>query len=78
MLGLGNSATYGLGWTIKQVTVREVIAEKKLALCVDTEGQRIEVTTGIQRTGIEVEVGQQWLVDRTYGHWSFAAKLDLT
>jgi len=77
MLGPGNAASYGLGWTVKQVTIRELIAGKKKALCVDTEGQRIEVTTAIQRTGIELEVGQRWLVDRTYGHWTFAAKLDL-
>lgn len=77
MLGLGNSASYGLGWTVKQVTVRELVEGKKMALCVDTEGQRIEVTTAIQRTGITLEVGQKWLIDRTYGHWSFAAKLEL-
>lgn len=77
MLGPANAASYGIGWTIKHVTIREIIADRKLALCADTDGQRIEVTTAIQRTGIELAVGQQWLVDRTYGRWSFAAKLDL-
>lgn len=76
-MGPGNAASYGLGWTVKQVTIRELVTEKKMALCVDTEGQRIEVTTVVQRTGIALEVGQVWLIDRTYGHWSFAAKLDL-
>ncbi|MGA5598423.1 hypothetical protein ACPCSE_29735 [Streptomyces cellulosae] len=74
---MSNPATHGLGWTVKQVTVRELVPGRKLALCVDTEGQRIEVTTAIQRTGIELAEGQVWLVDRTFGHWSFAARLDL-
>jgi hypothetical protein len=78
MMGPGNSATHGIGWTAKQVKVRSLVAGKKLALCVDTEGQQIEVTTAIHRTGITPEVGQDWLVDRTYGMWSFAAWLDLT
>jgi hypothetical protein len=73
MMGPGNAATYGIGWTTKQVTVRELIAAKKLAVCVDTEGQHLEVTTAIHRTGITPQVGQTWLVDRTYGAWSFAA-----
>lgn len=78
MMGPGNAATHGIGWTVKQVRVRELVAGKKLALCVDTEGTQIEVTTAIQRTGITLEVGQDWLIDRTYGSWSFAARLNLT
>jgi hypothetical protein len=78
MIGPGNAATHGIGWTVKQVKVRELVEGKKLALCVDTEGNQIEVTTAILRTGITLEVGQNWLVDRTYGGWSFAAMIDLT
>lgn len=78
MLGPGNAATYGIGWTVKQVKVRELIPAKRMALCVDTEGQYVEVSTAIRRTGITPEVGQDWLIDRTYGTWSFAAQIDLT
>jgi hypothetical protein len=77
MMGSGNSATHGIGWTVKQVKVRELVTGKKLALCVDTEGTQVEVTTAIHRTGITPQEGQTWLVDRTYGGWSFAAWLDL-
>jgi hypothetical protein len=78
MMGPGNSATHGIGWTVKQVKVRELVAGRKLALCIDDTGTYIEVTTAIHRTGITPEVGQDWLIDRTYGTWSFAARLDLT
>jgi hypothetical protein len=76
MRGPGNAASYGLGWTIKQVKVKEILTEKRMAICIDTEGQYLEATTAIHRTGIELEVGQTWVVDRTYGIWSFAARLD--
>jgi hypothetical protein len=77
MMGPGNAATHGIGWTIKQVKVQSLVPAKKLALCVDTEGQILEVTTALHRTGITPVVGQTWLVDRTYGAWSFAAWWDL-
>jgi hypothetical protein len=78
MMGPGNAATHGIGWTVKQVKVSSILTDKKFALCVDTEGQQLEVTTAIHRTGITPVVGQTWLVDRTYGVWSFAAWVDLT
>jgi hypothetical protein len=71
-------ATYGIGWTIKQVVIREVLADKGIALCVDTEGQYIEVRTGLQRTGIKPKVGQSWLVDRDMGVWTFGALIAAT
>lgn len=73
MLAPGSAATHGIGWTIKQVVVREVLADKGIALCVDTEGQYIEVRTGLQRTGITPVAGQSWLVDRDMGFWTFGA-----
>ncbi|MFE0490202.1 hypothetical protein [Streptomyces griseoaurantiacus] len=78
MQGPGNAATYGLGWTVKQVKIKEIRTDRKLAVCVDTEGQYLDVTTALHRTGITPEVGQVWMVDRTYGTWSFAAWLELT
>ncbi|MEU9405617.1 hypothetical protein AB0E08_07920 [Streptomyces sp. NPDC048281] len=78
MMGPSSAATHGIGWTVKQVRIRELVPGKKQALCVDDQGQQVEVTTAIRRTGITPEVGQDWLVDRTYGGWSFAAQLDLT
>jgi hypothetical protein len=77
MQGPGSAATHGIGWSVMQVTIRELLPERKLASCINTEGQYVDVTTAIHRTGITPEVGQTWFVDRTYGFWSFAAWLDV-
>lgn len=71
-----NAATYGVGWTVKQVVIRELPAGKRLASCIDTEGQYLDITTAIHRTGITPMVGQTWLVDRTYGVWTLAAWIE--
>ena len=52
MMGPGSAATYGIGWTVKQVKIQSLVPAKKLALCVDTEGHILEVTTALHRTGI--------------------------
>ncbi|MFF7198189.1 hypothetical protein ACFZAM_31335 [Streptomyces sp. NPDC008079] len=70
---MGSAATYGIGWSIKQVLIREISALSGIARAVDTEGTVVEVRTGLQRTGITPRVGQTWLVDRDLGAWTFTA-----
>jgi hypothetical protein len=77
MQGPANAATHGIGWTTKQVKVQEILTDKKVASCVDDMGQTINVTTAVHRTGITPQVGQTWMIDRTYGMWTFAAWLDV-
>ncbi|THA72587.1 hypothetical protein E6R60_27035, partial [Streptomyces sp. A0642] len=69
----GDSATYGIGWTFKQIVIREIDWTRGRAYAVDTEGQQIEVATSVRRTGLTPEVGQTWLVDRTFGPYTFVA-----
>ncbi|MCX4799547.1 hypothetical protein OG497_37460 [Streptomyces sp. NBC_01242] len=71
-----SAATYGLAWSLKQVTLREVDRAKKLALGVDTEGQYVEVRLSIRRSDIVPKVGQIWLIDRDFGEWSLNALVD--
>ncbi|MGW9067897.1 hypothetical protein ACWGQT_00395 [Streptomyces yangpuensis] len=70
---VGSAATYGIGWTVKQVTIREIDPTRTVARCVDTEGQMLDVSTAIHRTGIRPQVGQVWLVDRTFASWTLCA-----
>ncbi|MFJ4902852.1 hypothetical protein [Streptomyces sp. NPDC088727] len=72
-----SASTHGLGWSLKQVSLREVDWAKKLALGVDTEGQYVEVRLGVRRSGIIPRVGQTWLVDRDFGMWCLTAMIDL-
>lgn len=72
-----SAATNGLAWSLKQVTLREVNRNKRLALGVDTEGQYVEVRLEIRRTDIVPKVGQTWLIDRDFGAWYLTALVDL-
>ena len=71
-----NAATYGIGWSLKQVTVHDLDPSRSIAHCLDTEGTYVDVTTLIHRTGIRPAVGQIWLIDREFSQWSFAAFVD--
>lgn len=68
-----SAATYGIGWSIKQVTVQQFTPDGGIAYCLDTEGTVVEVRTVLQRTGLTPRVGQIWLIDRTLGTWTFMA-----
>lgn len=72
----GNAATHGVGWDIKQVEIRELDATRRIARCVDTEGQWLDVATAIHRTGIRLQVGQVWLADRELSAWTLRALLE--
>ncbi|MEV7675130.1 hypothetical protein [Streptomyces sp. NPDC088752] len=71
-----SAATYGLAWALKQVTLREVDREKRMARGVDTEGQHVEIRLGIRRSEIVPKVGQDWLIDRDFGVWTLNAFLE--
>ncbi|MDQ1041408.1 hypothetical protein QFZ75_007910 [Streptomyces sp. V3I8] len=72
-----SAATRGLAWTYKQVQVREILPAKRIALCVDTEGLYVEVSTLFRRSDAAPAVGQIWIVDRELGGWAFAARVDI-
>ncbi|WP_428957956.1 glycosyl hydrolase family 28-related protein [Streptomyces sp. cg35] len=73
---VSNAGTYGIGWTIKQVTIREIDGARNLARCIDTEGQYLDATTSVHRTGIRPQVGQIWLADRDLGAWTLKALIE--
>jgi hypothetical protein len=75
--GMGSAATYGIGWTTKQVKIREIDSTLRIARCVDTEGQTLDVATSVHRTGIRPQVGQVWLVDRELSAWTLRAFVEL-
>jgi len=62
------------GLAIKYVTV-EQITDRDTALCIDLGGAvEIEVPLLPQRAkGGLPQVGETWILDRTFGNWNFAA-----
>ncbi|MGW7100382.1 hypothetical protein [Streptomyces sp. NPDC054838] len=70
---ISSAATYGIGWTVKQVTIREIDPARTVARCVDTEGGMLDVSTAVHRVGVRPQVGQVWLVDRTLSSWTLCA-----
>lgn len=67
------AGTYGIGWQVKQVRIREIDPSGKVARCVDTEGQVLDVPLAVHRTGIKPEVGQIWYADRDLAAWTLRA-----
>lgn len=62
-----------LGFTEKQVVVTSVDEEQSLALVTDRFGGVLTVRTDVLRSkGPRPKEGEQWVVDRTYGDWTFA------
>lgn len=70
-----SASTYGIAWQYKQVTVREIAADRPVARCIDTEGQYLDAAMTAYWTGVRPQVGQTWLVDRELGVWTFRALL---
>lgn len=70
---MNSAATYGIGWSIKQVVVQQIDTAASLAQCLDTTGTIVEVRLGLQRTGITPRPGQTWLADRELGSWTLLA-----
>lgn len=64
----------GRGHQFKRVRIDEIIWDRRLALCEDTEGHRVQVPMHVQPTkGGHPQVDEVWLITREFGSWSFAA-----
>lgn len=49
------------------------------AVCRDEFGQVVEVPLDVQRAkGFAPAVGERWVIDRTFGRWTFAAGIEVT
>lgn len=64
------------GATVKQARVVSVDPVKGVAHCLDTEGQIVEASLAIRRTGITPQLDQVWLIDRELTSWSLRALVD--
>lgn len=74
---LAGSESHGFAW--KGVTVRSVNTDTRLALVIDDLGKRMEVRCDIIRAkGNLPEPGEQWIIDRSLGIWTFAAIINGT
>lgn len=62
--------------TLLRCTVTGIDTEKKQAMVRDQLGKERVVTLTIIRVGVTPAVDEVWLIDRTLGRWSFAAKID--
>lgn len=63
-----------VGFSVRQVTVDEVVLSKGLAICKETTtGLRQDVPILPIRVGRVPQSGDVWIIDRQYGNWSFAA-----
>jgi hypothetical protein len=57
----------------KVVIVREVLGD--LAFVEDDFGGRLRVPTTVERTHRRPRQGENWVIDRALGGWTFAARL---
>lgn len=61
------------GFVLRQVRVDQLVPSRGLAICQEiTTGRSMEVPVLPMRVRLP-KVGEQWVLDRTFGHWSFAA-----
>lgn len=59
-------------WTQRLVQIEEINGD--LADCIDEMGRHVTISTLFQRAkGAKPRVGEQWIIDRAFGRWSFAA-----
>jgi hypothetical protein len=64
----------GYGPDLKRVVVDEIIPSKGLALCRDQYGDHIQVPTTLrQGKGGWAKAGEEWIISREFGAWSFMA-----
>lgn len=63
--------TAAMGITYFTVKVEEINGD--MAITMDKFGQRREVRTDVMRTNRRPAVGEDWVIDRTLGLWTFAA-----
>ncbi len=75
-MAISQPGTMGQGLSIKQVTIKEVDPIGLSVQAMDTEAQYLTVRLALERVSALPKVGEIWMVDRTYGKWTLAAKLD--
>lgn len=71
-IGLGR----GVGFDVKTVRIDEIIPNggRPLAICRDPNGATLQVSLRVRRAkGGWPQVGEQWILTREFGAWSFAA-----
>jgi hypothetical protein len=66
------------GPAVRLVSVIGFMSSGNAALCRDEFGKEYEVPMGIERTNRRPVVGEQWLIDSSFGNWSFAGWLAST
>lgn len=69
--------SHGFAW--KPVLVKQINLDARLALCTDDFGKPMEIRCDIMAAkGNLPEPGEQWLVHRNYGIWTFGAIINGT
>jgi hypothetical protein len=69
----GFSGYASSGFNVRQVTIEELVPSRGLIICKEiSTGRPMEVPLLPVRVRVP-RVGEQWLLDRAYGPWSFAA-----
>lgn len=61
------------GFNHRIVLVHEIIPEKGIAMCSMGEQPLLQQVNLSPRRSLVPRVGEVWLIDRTYGFWSFVA-----
>lgn len=62
-----------IGFALRQVRIDQLVPSRGLIICKEiSTGHSMEVSVLPMRVRLP-KVGEQWLIDRTYGHWSFAS-----
>ena len=65
--------TNGVGFSMHQVVVEQIVAEKGLAICKEiTTSRRMEASLLPVRVRAP-KVGEIWFIDQDYGFWSFSS-----
>jgi hypothetical protein len=67
--------TSSVGFAVQQVTVREILPDRNMALCLDNFGYEVRVTLHPLSARRMPLVGEKWMVDRKFGPWSFVAPM---
>lgn len=70
-----NPLTRSIGFSVKTIRIKEVIPDRAVAVGVDDQGNTIEASLAIRRTGSWPQIGELWIVDKSYGPWTLAAEL---
>lgn len=68
-----NRNSHNVGFDLHQVIVEQVIPDKRLAICQEVSTKHRMEASLLPIRVREPMVGEVWLIDQTFGLWSFAA-----